>query len=462
MMVITALVALFAVTPLWAQDAQPVWRAEYFNNIYFLNPPALQRFEARITYDWGMASPAAGVQTDNFSARWGGDINLSQGTYRFYVMADDEVKVTLDYGLPLIDTFGNARVGQTLSQDVNLVAGVHHIQIDYREFTGAASIFFSFESLNDGAQGPSFVMQPPAPPPPTVPATGDPFWTAEYFNNRDLSGTPLFVTQENDPSHNWGEGSPDPRISNSDFSVRWTRNIATTGGVFRVRAIADDGVRVFVDNTLILNEWHISTGEIFIKDFSLSTGVHNFRVEYMEVGGLAYLDFKLTGNTPPPSNVPAAATVTINIARLNVRNGPSPFNTVLTKVSFGETFQVVGINPTRTWVQINVNGTIGWVSARLVVLNNAANVPVTGQTPPVASTGNMVLADRFSVNIRTGPSTTFNVIGTLRLGQQAQLVGRNAGSTWWQVNYNGVVGWVSAAFTSTTPGVNIVNVPVTR
>jgi len=462
LLLLVAIIAAFGAMPLRAQSPQPTWTAAYYNNLYFLDPPVLQRVEARIGYDWGAGSPVPGVQTDNFSVRWGTNVNLETATYRFYVLADDEVKITVDYTTTIINTFDAARPGQLITQDLSLAAGPHHIQVDFREYGGNASIFFSFEGLNDGAQGPGFISATPVPPP--APPTAEADWLAEYFNNRDLSGTPLLVIREPDPSHNWGETPPNNRLSDSDYSVRWTRNISLAGGVYRLRVVADDGVRVFVDNNLMIDEWHISTGETFIKDFSLSSGIHNFRVEYFERGGEAKLEYSLTGGnspTPVPPSQPGGATAVVTTGRLNVRALPNASSAVIGRISRGNVFPVTGVNPDGTWVQLNVNGTTGWVNRRFVSLNNAGTPPTVNPPVQPSPTGFNVLADRFSVNIRTGPGTEFRVIGSLRFGQQGQVVGRNANNTWWQVNYNGIVGWVSAVYTRIDPATNVNSIPVT-
>jgi hypothetical protein len=40
-------------------------------------------------------------------------------------------------------------------------------------------------------------------------------------------------------------------------------------------------------------------------------------------------------------------------------------------------------------------------------------------------------------------------------------VGRTADNRWWQVNYNGIVGWSAAEFAIIQQGANISSIPVT-
>lgn len=56
------------------------------------------------------------------------------------------------------------------------------------------------------------------------------------------------------------------------------------------------------------------------------------------------------------------------------------------------------------------------------------------------------------VNCRFGPETSYNVIGALDLGRQAEIIGRNADSTWWYVrnpSNPSTSCWLSADFVLT-------------
>jgi uncharacterized protein YraI len=111
-----------------------------------------------------------------------------------------------------------------------------------------------------------------------------------------------------------------------------------------------------------------------------------------------------------------------------------------------------------------VNGTVGWVFGRFVTVGGNANVPVTNSTAAFAapaSTGFTVTA-LDTVNIRNTPNTRGStVLSKLQRGGLAQVVGRNANGSWWQVDYQGVVGWVSARYAQLQSGVALNSIPVT-
>jgi hypothetical protein len=90
---------------------------------------------------------------------------------------------------------------------------------------------------------------------------------------------------------NWGSGVPGANVPADNFSARWTRTVTFTGGTWRFRVTADDGVRVWVDNLAvpIIDDWvDGGTGEKS-ADVALAAGAHSLKVEYFETAGDANL-----------------------------------------------------------------------------------------------------------------------------------------------------------------------------
>ncbi len=51
-------------------------------------------------------------------------------------------------------------------------------------------------------------------------------------------------------------------------------------------------------------------------------------------------------------------------------------------------------------------------------------------------------------NVRSGPDTAYDIVGSLSLGQTATIVGRNDAYTWWYIDYPGVAGnhaWIAGS-----------------
>ena len=137
----------------------------------------------------------------------------------------------------------------------------------------------------------------PACPSPCAPACSAPApgpWNGEYFNNQDLSGGPAFTRQDPAIDFNWGWGSPSSQLICSDhFSARWTGrfNFVCTGN-FRFTSVVDDGVRVWVDGNLIMDEWRVQSVRTFTRDVWLDAGGHDVKVEYFEQTGVAEMHLR--------------------------------------------------------------------------------------------------------------------------------------------------------------------------
>lgn len=470
-LVFIALAVSITAQPTLAQGSLN-WHADYFDNPNLSGTPTVTRQESAVAFDWGYSSPAIGIGSDNFSARWGTDVNLPASNYRFYARADDYVRVIIDFSpVPLIDTFNKPLVGQIVQADITLTAGSHHIQVDYSEGSGAAYVFVAFADLATNPTGPNFAT------PLNVPVSGGP-WTAQYFANDTLAGSPTLIQTEAAVQHDWGNGSPVPSIPADYWSARWTSNLTLNAGTYLIEAYVDDGVRVYVDGTLVLDQWTGIPDRTYSTTLNLIAGQHSFQVDYREATSAAFLDFRITQivATPlPPAPAPVVGTpintgVTATVTgafRLNVRNAPDPVNgAIVTRINRNETFPVTGRNPEGTWYQINVNGVLGWVNGAYVTVSNPAIVPVVSTAPVQAqqatvSTGIVVTATPFVVNIRGGAGTNFPVLGKIPVNGTAAVVGRNASNTWWQVNYNGIVGWVTAEYTRMQANADINSIPVT-
>jgi hypothetical protein len=64
-----------------------------------------------------------------------------------------------------------------------------------------------------------------------------------------------------------------------------------TPGTYRFAATSDDGIRVWVDNALIINQWNDHASQTFTADQALAAGSHLVAVEYYENAELAVAGF---------------------------------------------------------------------------------------------------------------------------------------------------------------------------
>jgi DNA-binding beta-propeller fold protein YncE len=110
-------------------------------------------------------------------------------------------------------------------------------------------------------------------------------WRGEYFGNRWLAEQPLLIRQDAAVDFDWGSASPGSGMPADNFSARWQRYIWFDAGSYRFTVQADDGVRLWVDDELLIEHWLDPQAATFNADGSLSAGYHLVRLEYYEAQG---------------------------------------------------------------------------------------------------------------------------------------------------------------------------------
>ena len=119
---------------------------------------------------------------------------------------------------------------------------------------------------------------------PTQTADADSTWSAKYWDNIELEGDPVLEEDVDDIDFDWGDDGPDDDLTD-EFSARWKRKLYFSAGVYRFTATMDDGMRVWVDDALIIDSWNDSQAHTVSADISLTAGDHTVKVEYYEKSG---------------------------------------------------------------------------------------------------------------------------------------------------------------------------------
>jgi hypothetical protein len=119
-------------------------------------------------------------------------------------------------------------------------------------------------------------------------------WWADYFDNPSLSGGPVLSRYDDDDrgglNLNWGRGSPDSLLPEDNFSARWVRDYDWfEGGTYRFTVASDDGVRIWVGDQLVVDEWHDQSATAIYVDRYIPAGSYQMRIEYYEHTGSAFI-----------------------------------------------------------------------------------------------------------------------------------------------------------------------------
>jgi hypothetical protein len=152
------------------------------------------------------------------------------------------------------------------------LTGSTPVRIDYFEAGGQAGVRFTYDMVAEF-----------------------PDWQAAYFNEIELAGGPAWVQPE--PlgplaiSHYWSLESPIPGVIGEDnWSARWTGTFFFEGGDYLFWARALGGVRLWIDDILVLDGWQDNVGYIEEIFYQVGRGEHDIRVEYYTRGGIAQLE----------------------------------------------------------------------------------------------------------------------------------------------------------------------------
>src|SRR6185503_1574198 len=138
---------------------------------------------------------------------------------------------------------------------------------------------------------------------------------------------------------------------------------------------------------------------------------------------------------------------------VNVRLEPSTASTVLGIIPADTTVEITGKDPDGKWWQIiyphpeGIDGK-GWVTAQYITTDRTSDVPTIGGEETNPNNGNVAVVQE-PINVRSGPGTDFNSLGTLNPHDVVNLTGKDQNGAWLQVEFPSGPegkGWVNAAF----------------
>jgi hypothetical protein len=233
------------------------WKAEYYDNRDMYWPPVMIRDDAELNFDWGTAPPTDWMPDDDFAVVWSREMTFAPGYYRIAVQSDDGVRVWLD-GRLVLDKWLEMNY-ELHYVDGTYLSGEHQFKVEYFERNGNARIHF-------------WVSPTP--------------WKGEYFANPNLTGEPVLVELSEDLDFDWGYGAPAPKMPADNFSARWTSRQQFSAGFHTFNVTSGDGVRLYVDDILVLDSWQPMHGSASVKRY-LTAGEHTVVLEYFEQAGVA-------------------------------------------------------------------------------------------------------------------------------------------------------------------------------
>lgn len=270
-------------------------------------------------------------------------------------------------------------------------------------------------------------------------------WHGEYFKNTYLDDNPVYVWDHEAIDFNWGYRSPGGLLGSDNFSVRWKRYLSLNGR-YRFIVTSDDGVRLWVNNQLIIDEWYEHAVQTFASDVDV-TGSVPVKLEYFEAGGMAEVHLSWTRLQFPmdPSASNGTYVAFVNARSLNVWQGPDEGHSVLKSVRRGTAVTLTHRNHDASWVRVILpDGTQGWLYATYLVSNQKPFMDLPLWTD--GSQARATVANCSYLIIRKGPGAEYPVVAVIpRNTAVTQVDYHSSGDTLWAkiILPNGEQGWAN-------------------
>jgi hypothetical protein len=266
-------------------------------------PPPLGRYEAEqgIKFYVSVNNNYPGYSGSGFVDHFGSSVD----SVSFFVLAptDNDYSFQLRYAnatgtdsarmllvdgnfvsYPVFPSLPNWSTWGTVTQNVRLQAGVHQVVLVY---ITASSNALSFDYLQVSA-----------------PANG---LQGEYFGGLNFTDPQLRRTDPN-INFDWGGGAPAPGLGSDRFSVRWTGQVQPTfTEPYTFYATTDDGVRLWVNDQLLVDHWMPQPRTEWSGTVTLTAGHRcDLRMDYFDNDGDASAVLSWSSPSLPKQVLPAA------------------------------------------------------------------------------------------------------------------------------------------------------------
>ena len=125
----------------------------------------------------------------------------------------------------------------------------------------------------------------------------------EVFGNIKFEGDPIAERVDQGFNFHWGNGVPYGNIPGNNCSVRWSGVLIwPKNETVDLKVSADDGVRLYLNDQMVVNEWRDQPESPFGASYHFKAGVPvNVRIEYYQAAGEAAFRFGYSKPAGDPS-----------------------------------------------------------------------------------------------------------------------------------------------------------------
>ena len=265
--------------------------ASYYNTEDLSGPAVVARIDESINFNWNSGTPAVGVNSDSFSARWNGYLYIpAAGTYTFYTQADDGLRLYFDnVATPVIDQWNYVGFGERSYTTTYATAGMHGIKLEMRETTGTAAVRLSWSSSTIAKQ--------------IIPS--DYLGATNTFVLQDFGADDNFAVQLTSPTIDAGDPNdtyflePMPNGARINGGAYGNSTLASVSPSQVIQVISPNGLEKFEYGQTVPIQFH-STGLRTSQPIALfnggpASGLWSAVAPYITVGGVNNNAFDLQG-----------------------------------------------------------------------------------------------------------------------------------------------------------------------
>ena len=143
----------------------------------------------------------------------------------------------------------------------------------------------------------------------------------QYFANATFTGPPKLTRQENVAAR-FSTGRPALGMPKDNFSIRWEGKAwAPYSGNYVFRAESSGGIRIWIDNVLVIENWPEHSSALNVaKPLAFTEGsMHDVRVDFVDraAEAAATLQWQIPGESAfvaiPTAALPALGLISFNV-----------------------------------------------------------------------------------------------------------------------------------------------------
>ena len=156
-------------------------------------------------------------------------------------------------------------------------------------------------------------------------------------------------------------------------------------------------------------------------------------------------------------DVKAGSAKVTSSSNLRLRSGPGTSYDTLTKLSNGAIAEILGVS--KGWIKVKYQSYTGYLSAEYVTVVPTSNSNTGGSNTDTNNnsnntesnsntTSNLKVTSSGNLRMRSGPSTSYSIVTSLKPGTIVQNLG--ASGSWFKVQYGNYTGYVSEDYVAAT------------